>query len=129
MAALAFHRLGRVVVTVDVNGYQCDGAMDTVMRLEPLADRLRAFGAAVAEVDGHDVDALTAATSHPDEERPLVVLARTDACRGMALLRERAPPIPRCWCSRPTSPPRAKPTSCVPPCPSASCRSAWPSKT
>ena len=61
------------------------------MNIEPLAARLAAFGANVYEVDGHDVDALAAPAKAPAEGKPLVVLARTDPCRKMDILRERIP--------------------------------------
>ncbi|WP_242470568.1 1-deoxy-D-xylulose-5-phosphate synthase N-terminal domain-containing protein [Thiococcus pfennigii] len=57
-AALAHHRLGNVGVYIDANAQQCDGPMTAVMTIEPLAERLRAFGAEVHEVDGHDPEAL-----------------------------------------------------------------------
>ena len=63
------------------------------MRTEPLAARLEAFGAAVHSVDGHDPDALAAPAETPHEGKPLVVLARTDPCREMDLLRPRAPKL------------------------------------
>lgn len=96
-AALAHHRIGNLGVYIDANAQQCDGAMADVMCIEPLADRLRAFGAEVHEVDGHDSEALaapalarlTADSSH----QPLAVIARTDPCRGIELLRERAPKL------------------------------------
>lgn len=93
-AALAYHRLGNIGVYVDANAQQCDGPMDAVMSIEPLAERLRAFGAEVHEVDGHDPDAL-AAPADPtiERDRPLVVIARTDPCRGLEQLRERAPKL------------------------------------
>src|SRR5699024_3054673 len=59
--ALAHHEVSGVRVIVDVNQAQCDGPMEDVMRIEPLADRLRAFGASVDVVDGHDLSALTKA--------------------------------------------------------------------
>ncbi|EGV31279.1 Transketolase domain-containing protein [Thiorhodococcus drewsii AZ1] len=93
-AALAYHRLGNLGVYVDANAQQCDGPLDLVMNIEPLADRLRAFGAEVHEVDGHDPDALAApAESVEVRDRPLVVIARTDPCRGIERLRERAPKL------------------------------------
>ncbi|MBK5940313.1 transketolase [Halochromatium roseum] len=121
-AALAHHCIGNLGVYIDANAQQCDGPMTDVMTIEPLADRLRAFGAEVHEVDGHDSQALaapalarlsaagadTGATSravtatasmpeHPAEpaptDRPLVVIARTDPCRGIDLLRKRAPKL------------------------------------
>nr|NLD40917.1 transketolase [Actinomycetales bacterium] len=90
--ALAFHGLDSVRVIVDVNLAQCDGPMDQVMTIEPLADRLRAFGASVDAVDGHDIGALIEAMGREaDPGRPHVVLAYTDPVRGLPLLEERRP--------------------------------------
>ena len=92
--ALSHYRLGNLGVYVDKNGQQCDGAMSDVMTIEPLADRLRAFGAEVHEVDGHDPDALAAPGDRPaTADRPLVVIAQSDPCRGIELLRQRAPKL------------------------------------
>ena len=57
---------------------------------EPLRARLEAFGADVHEVDGHDVESLAAPAARPREGKPLVVLARTDPCRGLELLKQRS---------------------------------------
>jgi transketolase len=93
VAALAYHGVDRLGAFVDINGQSCDGDMQTVMEIEPLASRLRSFGAEVREVDGHDVAALAAAGAIEPEGRPLFVLARTDPCRGIELLRQRAPKL------------------------------------
>lgn len=108
-AALAHHGVGNLGVYIDANAQQCDGPMAEVMTIEPLAERLRAFGAEVHEIDGHDCDALAAPalarlTDVPSQQmqrdgttiannRPLVVIARTDPCRGIELLRDRAPKL------------------------------------
>ena len=89
--ALVHYRLDNVAVIADVNGQQCDGAMDDVMTVGSLAAKLHAFGARVFEVDGHDIDALAAPAELPPDGRPLFVLARTDPARGVPLMRERAP--------------------------------------
>ncbi len=93
LAAASFHRLGNLGAYVDCNAQQCDGAMSTVMSVEPLAEKVAAFGAWVAEVDGHDPAALAAAADDPPGDAPLVILARTDPCRGVDLLRPRAPKL------------------------------------
>jgi len=93
LAAMCFHRLDAVGIFVDVNGLQCDGPMHDVMNVEPIVERLRAFGASACEVDGHDVDALAEAASTPHQGSPLCVVARTDPCRGMELLRSRIPKL------------------------------------
>ena len=69
------------------------GGMDTVMAIEPLADRLRAFGAVVAEVDAHSPADLTAAANLAHPSGPLVLLGRSDPCRGIAPLAERVPTL------------------------------------
>jgi transketolase len=73
------HGLGRIVVIVDANNSQVDGPVTSVTTLEPLADKWRAFGWRVAEVDGHDVDALSGTfASRSSDAEPLVIIARTE---------------------------------------------------
>ncbi|MEU7551555.1 transketolase [Streptomyces sp. NPDC044571] len=87
----AHHRLDNLVAIVDRNGWQISGTTEECLSLEPLADRWRAFGWAVHEVDGHDMSALLKVfESLPDTEgRPTVVLARTVKGRGVPMLEDR----------------------------------------
>ncbi|TAL30356.1 MAG: transketolase [Spirochaetes bacterium] len=89
--AMSFHGLGSMLVFADINGYQCDGKMDSVMNIEPLEGRLASFGARVLRIDGHDIEGIARASSLPPDGRPLFVLADTDPCRGIELLRSRYP--------------------------------------
>ncbi len=89
VSALAYHHVDNIAVYIDANGRQCDGAMDIVMTIEPLADRLRAFNAEAVEVNGHDPEALVAPLSKLGNGKPLFVIARTDPCRDIDLLRNR----------------------------------------
>jgi len=93
MAALSYHKIDGLGVYVDVNGQCCDGAMSLVMSIDPLGERLEAFGAEVRQVDGHDFDALAAPAELPRNGKPLVVLSKTDPCRGLELLKGRAPKL------------------------------------
>jgi transketolase len=90
--ALAFHKLNTVRVIVDVNGGQCDGPMESVMTIEPLAERLEAFGASVDTVDAHDVPALHVALTR-ETERPHVVLAYSNPTKDIPILEERRPSL------------------------------------
>jgi transketolase len=75
----AHRRLDRLVVMIDANNSQVDGPVTSVTTLEPLADKWRAFGWRVAEVDGHDVEALRRAfASRRGGVGPLVIIARTE---------------------------------------------------
>ena len=88
---LSFYKMDNLGIYVDVNGQQCDGLMKDVMDLGNLGDKLRAFGATVVEVDGHDLEALEAASGAFEKGKPLVVLAKTSPYQGIEQLQDRAP--------------------------------------
>jgi transketolase len=88
---LSYYKLDNFGAYVDMNGQQCDGVMAEVMHIEPLKDRLEAFGARVIKVDGHNVDELSDAGKYVPDGRPLFVLAYTDPTRGLSLLDKRRP--------------------------------------
>jgi len=86
-AALAAgkHRLTAFTVLVDYNKHQSYGSTAAVQNLEPLADKWRAFGFGVAEVNGHDVAALREVlTALPvDAAKPSVVICHTVKGKGV----------------------------------------------
>ena len=86
----AKYELDNLRVIVDVNGQQCDGCIDPSIYIDPLTNRIRAFGASAVEVDGHDLDALDAAMS-AETGKPHFVMALTDPARGLPIFAERAP--------------------------------------
>lgn len=78
------HGLDRLTAIIDRNGLQITGGTESVGGLEPLADRWRAFGWHVHEVDGHDMDALARVlTAPPVAHRPTLVLAHTVKGKGI----------------------------------------------
>jgi transketolase len=80
----AHRRLNRLTVVIDANNSQVDGPVTSVTTLEPLADKWRAFGWRVADLDGHDVEALRHAfVTRRDGPEPLVVVARTQILGGL----------------------------------------------
>jgi transketolase len=91
--AMSFYKLDNIGVYIDINGQQCDGKMDMVMNLEPLAKRIEAFGGRAVAVDGHNIEALAAPADLIPDERPLFVLCYTDPCRGFPILEKRRPKL------------------------------------
>ena len=89
-AAMAGAHFGleRLTLIVDRNGLQQGDATETTMRLDPLAERFRAFGWAVREVDGHDHAALLeAVTALPIETgKPTCLIAHTHKGHGVSFI-------------------------------------------
>ena len=84
----AKHRLDSLVVIVDYNKQQSYAGTSEVLPLEPFSDKWRAFGFAVAEVDGHDVRALrqTFQTLPLAAGRPSAVICHTVKGKGIDFL-------------------------------------------
>jgi len=88
--AAGYLGLANLRVVIDANGQQCDGCIDHVSAIEPLAERLVAFGVTAEDVDGHDLLALDAAMRR-ETGKPHFVIARTDPVHGVPVFAERAP--------------------------------------
>ncbi len=75
----AHHGLDHLTLIIDRNGLQQGAPVVDTSDLEPLADKLRAFGCAVAEVDGHDHAALLDVLREVPREvgKPTAVIAHT----------------------------------------------------
>ena len=89
-AAMAAGHFGldNLTVIVDRNGLQQGDFTERTMRLEPLADKWRAFGWHVAEVDGHDHHALRRELAVPagSRGRPSVVICHTTKGKGISFM-------------------------------------------
>jgi transketolase len=81
----AHHELDNLCAVIDYNKLQSDNSNDAIMRLEPLAAKWRAFGWAVAEIDGHDIAALLAAfrRAQATRGRPSLIIAHTVKGKGV----------------------------------------------
>jgi transketolase len=79
------HRLANLTAIIDYNKLQSAGPTREIQDLEPLADKWRAFGFAVEEVDGHDVAALRTLFHRlplaPD--RPSTIICHTVKGKGL----------------------------------------------
>ncbi len=91
LQAMSYYMLDNMIIYVDINGFQCDGKMCNVMDIEPLDKRIESFGARVFRINGHDIKRIAETGALTPDGRPVVVLADTDAARGIDILKTRAP--------------------------------------
>ena len=82
-------KTGNLCAVVDANGWQATGRSAEVLALEPQADKWKAFGWDVLEMDGHDPYALREALrGFGQGERPLVIIARTVKGKGVSIMED-----------------------------------------
>lgn len=79
------YALSNLVAVMDRNNIQIDGMTETVMPLEPIADKYRAFGWHVLEVNGNDVAAFVGAIEEAQaiREKPILIIAHTIPGKGV----------------------------------------------
>jgi transketolase len=84
--AASHYRLANLTAIVDHNKISQSGRVADIISVDPLADKWRAFGWEVREINGHDmaavVDTLDALPLHPD--RPTAVIAHTVKGKGVS---------------------------------------------
>lgn len=91
-AAMAAHhyRVSNLIGILDYNKYQLDDALEKVMNPAPLAEKWRAFGWLVREIDGHHmaeiVEALEWAKAQQDQGLPVMIIAHTVKGKGVSFM-------------------------------------------
>jgi transketolase len=79
------NKLRNLTAIIDRNNIQIDGYTEDIMPLEPFADKYRAFGWHVLEVDGHNIAQFVAACEEAKAiyEKPSVIIAHTIPGKGI----------------------------------------------
>lgn len=83
--AASHYKVTNMITFVDRNQLMIDGATEEVMGIEPFADKWKAFGFIVKEIDGHDFRALSEAIDYAQKEKtaPVVIIANTVKGKGV----------------------------------------------
>jgi transketolase len=86
--AAAHFKTTNLITFVDRNRFCVDGPTEKVMALEPFADKWKAFGFIVKEVDGHSYTALSQAIdeAQAEESAPVVIIAHTVKGKGVSFM-------------------------------------------
>ena len=92
-AMLAAHKkLDNLVVIVDNNNLQIDGAIDNVNSPYPIDKKFEAFNFHVINIDGHDFDAIDAAFKEARETKgqPTAIIAKTIKGKDVSFMENQA---------------------------------------
>jgi transketolase len=85
----AHHKLANLTAVIDYNKLQSLNSVANTLGLEPLVDKLKAFGCAVQEIDGHDHQLIAEALSNISHENPTVIVAHTTKGKGVSFMENR----------------------------------------
>jgi len=82
------YRLSNLVVILDRNGLETDGSTESIMGIEPIAEKFRAFRYHTLEIDGHSFPAIldAFAEARRTTEGPTAIVARTVKGKGVSFM-------------------------------------------
>jgi transketolase len=86
--AAGHYKLDNLCGIIDWNNLQIDGSVDSVMGIDPLADKYRSFGWKTIEIDGHNYKHIMNAFKEAKETkgRPVAILAKTVKGKGISFM-------------------------------------------
>ncbi|MBQ6516864.1 transketolase [bacterium] len=87
----AHRNLNNLTVIIDRNRLQIDGCTEDVMSLDPLNEKVKAFGWNVIEIDGHDYQQIyDAIESSKKSDKPTAIIANTVKGKGVSFIENQA---------------------------------------
>jgi len=86
--AASHYKCDNLCAVLDYNGFQIDGKVQDVMGLEPIADKWRAFGWHVIEINGHDMKQILNAFDEAKtiKLKPSIIIAHTTKGKGVSFM-------------------------------------------
>lgn len=84
----AHYKLDNLTAFVDHNGLQIDGKITDVMSPEPVADKFKAFGWNVLNIDGHDFSEILEAVKEAKNTKgkPTMIVCKTVKGKGVSFM-------------------------------------------
>ena len=83
-----FHQLDRLIVFLDYNKFQLDGAVKEILDLEPLTTKWESFRWHVQAIDGHDISQIVQAIDAAKKAsgKPHLIVAHTVKGKGVSFM-------------------------------------------
>lgn len=78
--------LDNLTVVIDYNKLQAMDDLETIVRMKPLADKWKAFGWNVMEIDGHNYGEIKEALLTRVEKKPTMIIANTIKGKGVSFM-------------------------------------------
>lgn len=84
----AHYKIDNLCAILDNNGLQIDGPNKEIMNIDPLADKWRAFGWHVIEINGHEMNEIIEALDEAEKikGKPTMIIAHTIKGKGVSFM-------------------------------------------
>lgn len=88
LMAIPHHKLDNLIVFLDRNNIQIDGTTDSVMNLNDLSAKFKAFGWKVIHTDGHNIPEIDKAFKDAVNslEKPVIIIFQTILGKGVSFM-------------------------------------------
>ena len=83
------NKLNNLTAIIDYNKLQSLDSISKTLGLEPLVDKLNAFGCMVCEIDGHNHQDILTTLNKASLDKPLVIVAHTIKGKGVSFMENR----------------------------------------
>ncbi|MGB9707087.1 MAG: transketolase [Microgenomates group bacterium] len=82
------YQLDNLIVVIDRNYLQIDGCTEKVLKLDPMDEKLKAFGWEVFVIDGHNIDEIlkTFNQAKKTKGKPIAIIAKTIKGKGVSFM-------------------------------------------
>lgn len=80
------HKLDNLNIIIDNNKIQSLGLVKNIIKLEPLEDKLKSFGAKVYRCNGHNINLLKKYLLIKSKNKPKVIIADTTKGKGISFM-------------------------------------------
>jgi len=84
--AAAHHKLDNLVIIIDNNNLQAMDSLENVLSFQGFSNKLREFGFAVEDIDGHDYTAIKSALLYREKGKPRAIIAHTIKGKGISFM-------------------------------------------
>lgn len=78
--------LNNLSVIIDYNKIQAMDELENIVRMKPLADKWKAFGWHVLEIDGHNYTEIRNALLTRQKKKPILIIANTTKGKGVSFM-------------------------------------------
>src|SRR3990167_872037 len=84
----AHHKMDHLITILDYNKFQLDDSVKSIIDMEPMVDKWKAFGWHVFEIDGHNMKTLleTLEAAKKVQGKPIMIVAHTIKGKGVSFM-------------------------------------------